>query len=141
MGKTGLHSDLVQSLWVSLVIRQFHPFNLSNQYTITRWAQFIVYIRNNNNNNNNKQQHKIRHYKQNYHGKKYNKQKQIANADCADSGTHISTPNIGKRIIHRQDTVCAQLRFNICKEIGVKLDNKHGINMYQNYKKQVMKVR
>jgi hypothetical protein len=27
--------------------------------------------------------------------------------------------------IKRQDTVCAQLQFNTCKEIGVKLDNEH----------------
>ena len=27
--------------------------------------------------------------------------------------------------IKRHDTVCAQLHFNVCKEIGVKLDNKH----------------
>jgi len=35
-------------------------------------------------------------------------------------------PNIGKRTIHkRHDRVCAQLHFNICKERGVKLNNKH----------------
>ena len=25
----------------------------------------------------------------------------------------------------RRDTVCAHLHFNVCKEIGVKLENKH----------------
>jgi len=28
--------------------------------------------------------------------------------------------------INRYDTVCAQLLFNICKDTGVKLDNRHG---------------
>jgi hypothetical protein len=32
----------------------------------------------------------------------------------------------------RYDMVCAQLHFNICKEIGVKLDKNTGMNMYQN---------
>jgi hypothetical protein len=30
-----------------------------------------------------------------------------------------------EQYIKRHDTVCAELLFNICKEIGVKLDNKH----------------
>ena len=30
-----------------------------------------------------------------------------------------------ERYIKGHDKVCAQLHFNICKEIGVKLDNKH----------------
>ena len=30
-----------------------------------------------------------------------------------------------EQYIKRHDRVCAQLHFNICKEIGVKLDNKH----------------
>ena len=30
-----------------------------------------------------------------------------------------------EQYIKRHDTVCAQLHFNKCKEIGVKLDNKH----------------
>jgi hypothetical protein len=30
-----------------------------------------------------------------------------------------------EQYVKRQDGVCAQLHFNICKEIGVKLDNKH----------------
>jgi hypothetical protein len=35
-------------------------------------------------------------------------------------------PSAGKRTIHkRSDTVCAQLHFNICKEIGVKLDKQY----------------
>jgi hypothetical protein len=36
-------------------------------------------------------------------------------------------PNIGKRAIQKETrySVCAQLHFNICKEIGVKLDNEH----------------
>ena len=29
-----------------------------------------------------------------------------------------------EQYIKRRDTVCGQLHFNICKEIGVKLDNK-----------------
>jgi hypothetical protein len=48
-----------------------------------------------------------------------------------------------EQYVKRHARVCAELHFNIlvCKEIGVKLDNKPGINMYQNYKKQVAKVR
>ena len=35
-------------------------------------------------------------------------------------------PNIAKeQYIKRHDIVCAQLHFNICKEIGVKFENKH----------------
>ena len=35
-------------------------------------------------------------------------------------------PNIGKKqYIQRQGRACAEQHFNICKEIGVKLDNKH----------------
>ena len=30
-----------------------------------------------------------------------------------------------EQYIKRHDRVCAQLHFNICKKIGVKLDNKH----------------
>jgi len=33
--------------------------------------------------------------------------------------------NLKKHYIKRHDRVCAQLHFNICKEIGVKLDNEH----------------
>jgi hypothetical protein len=33
-------------------------------------------------------------------------------------------PNIGKTAIHKEIRVCAQLHFNICKEIKVKSDNK-----------------
>jgi hypothetical protein len=46
-----------------------------------------------------------------------------------------------EKYIKRHDRVCAQLHFNICKETGVKLDNKH---LYDNVPisvKQVMKVR
>jgi len=31
---------------------------------------------------------------------------------------------------NNNNRVCAQLLFNICKEIGVKLDNKHGMTLY-----------
>jgi len=31
-----------------------------------------------------------------------------------------------EQYIKRHDRVCAELHFNICKETGVKLDNKHG---------------
>jgi hypothetical protein len=35
-------------------------------------------------------------------------------------------PIIGKRTIQKEtDIVCAQHHFNICKGIGVKLDNEH----------------
>jgi hypothetical protein len=35
-------------------------------------------------------------------------------------------PNVGKRTIHRDMIrMCAELNFNMWKEIGVKLDNKH----------------
>ena len=30
-----------------------------------------------------------------------------------------------EQYIQRHDTVCAQIHFNICKETGVKLDNRH----------------
>ena len=30
-----------------------------------------------------------------------------------------------EQYIMRYDSVCAQLHFNICKEIGIKLNNKH----------------
>jgi hypothetical protein len=41
-----------------------------------------------------------------------------------------------ERYIKRQDRVCTQLHFNICRETGVKLDKKTGMNMYQNQQKQ-----
>jgi hypothetical protein len=34
-------------------------------------------------------------------------------------------PNIGKRTTHRHDRACSRLHFNICVEIGVKLDDEH----------------
>ena len=35
-------------------------------------------------------------------------------------------PNTGERTIHKGHyRMCAQLHFNICQEIGVKLDNEH----------------
>ena len=38
-------------------------------------------------------------------------------------------PNTGKRRVHKKTLVCvcvcAQLHFNMCKETGVQLDNKH----------------
>ena len=38
----------------------------------------------------------------------------------------IIITNTGKRTVHKKhDRVCAQLRFNICKETGVQLDKKH----------------
>ena len=40
--------------------------------------------------------------------------------------------------INRHDTVCAQLHFNICKEMGVKLDSRH---RYDLILEQVMNVR
>ena len=45
--------------------------------------------------------------------------------------------------IERHDRVCAELHFNICKEIGVKLDSEQWYDhvQYQNQSKQVMKVR
>ena len=47
--------------------------------------------------------------------------------------------DIGKSIIHKKyDTVCADLHFNICKEMGVKLDNNHRCDLVP---KQVMNVR
>jgi hypothetical protein len=46
-----------------------------------------------------------------------------------------------EKYIKRYDRVCAQLHFNICKEIGVKLDNKYSYDMYQNQSKQVMNIR
>jgi len=33
--------------------------------------------------------------------------------------------NIDKKTMQRHDTVCAQVHFNICKEIGAKLDKEH----------------
>jgi len=38
----------------------------------------------------------------------------------------LACPTLAKeRYIKKQDRVCAQLHFNICKETGVQLDNKH----------------
>jgi len=37
--------------------------------------------------------------------------------------------------------VCAQLHFNICKEIGVKLDNKYWYDHVPKSVEQIMKVR
>ena len=38
----------------------------------------------------------------------------------------LSCPLVAnEQYIKRHDTVCAQLHFNTCKEIGVKLENKH----------------
>ena len=59
------------------------------------------------------------------------KQKQVANADCKqfdEAMEHIvsACPILAEeQYIKRHDRVCAELHFNICKEIGVKLDNKH----------------
>ena len=36
-----------------------------------------------------------------------------------------------EQYVKRHDKVTAQLHFNICKEIGVQMDKKHGTNMYQ----------
>jgi hypothetical protein len=56
--------------------------------------------------------------------------KQIANADCQrfDEAVEriISCPILAKeQDIKRHDTLCAEMHFNICKEIGVKLDDEH----------------
>jgi hypothetical protein len=53
--------------------------------------------------------------------------KQAANADCVNSLTihHITPacPILAKeKYIKRHDTVYSVLHFNICKEMGVKLD-------------------
>jgi len=45
-----------------------------------------------------------------------------------DTVEHIisACPILAKeQCIKRHDRMCAQLHFNICKEIGVKLDNEH----------------
>ena len=45
-----------------------------------------------------------------------------------DAVEHIisALPILAKEhYIKRRDRVCAELHFDICKEIGVKLDNKH----------------
>ena len=70
--------------------------------------------------NNNK------HYKTNIMQHIYCKQKQVANADYGNiwRGTRAhctNVPNISKRTnVRRQDRACAQLDFNIGKEIGLK---------------------
>jgi hypothetical protein len=57
------------------------------------------------------------------------KQEQIANADYKqfdETVEHIisACPILAKeQYTKKHDRVCAQLHFNICKEIGVKLDN------------------
>jgi len=61
---------------------------------------------------------------------KYYKQEQIANADYkqfVETVEHIISvcPVLAKeQYTKRHDLVCAQLHFNLCKEIGLKLDNK-----------------
>jgi len=60
-----------------------------------------------------------------------------------DTVEHIisACPILAKEQDTKQhDRVCAQLHFNICKEIGVKSDN-NGMTTYQNQSKQVMKLR
>jgi hypothetical protein len=45
-----------------------------------------------------------------------------------ETGEHIisACPLLAKeQYIMRYDSVCAQLHFNICKEIGIKLNNEH----------------
>ena len=61
----------------------------------------------------------------------YYKQKQRANADCKqfdETVEHIVSgcPILPKeQYIKRHDRLCAQLHFNVCKEIGVKLESNH----------------
>jgi hypothetical protein len=50
-------------------------------------------------------------------------------------------PNNNNNNNNNNNSVRAQLLFDICKEIGVKLDNEHGMTLYQNQSKQVMKVK
>ena len=47
------------------------------------------------------------------------------NKQFDDTLNHTSMPNNSKKTINRHDRMCAQLHFNTCKEIRVKLDNKH----------------
>ena len=76
---------------------------------------------------------------------KYYKQKEKANGDNINSlmkqETHHKTacPILAKeQYINRHDTVCEQLYFNTCKEIGVKNQTtNNGMAMYQNQSKQV----
>jgi hypothetical protein len=63
---------------------------------------------------------------------KYYKQKQLATAVSVKKYNETvenilsACPILAKeQFIKRHDRVCAQLHFNICKETGVKLDNKH----------------
>jgi hypothetical protein len=65
---------------------------------------------------------------------KYYKQKQTANADsvnnlmrqCNMQHNISACPILAKeQYMKRHYRVCAQLRFNICQELGVKLGNKH----------------
>jgi hypothetical protein len=46
-----------------------------------------------------------------------------------------------EKYVKRHDGVCAQLDFNICKEIGVKLDNKHWYDRVPKSIEQILKVR
>jgi len=44
-----------------------------------------------------------------------------------------------EKYINRRDTVCVQTYFNLCKQIGVKLDNEYWYNHVS--KSQVMKLK
>jgi len=46
-----------------------------------------------------------------------------------------------EQYIKRHGRMCAQLYFNICKEIGVKLDNKHWFDHLRKSVEQVMKIK
>jgi hypothetical protein len=62
------------------------------------------------------------------------KQKQLDTADPVEYIISTCPILAEEQYKKRHDRVCAQLHFNICKEIRVKLDNKH---LYENVLKSV----
>jgi hypothetical protein len=78
---------------------------------------------------------------------KYYKQQHIANADSVNNLIRLehiisACPVLAKeQYIKRHDRVCAQLHFNIRREIRVKLENKHWYDHVPKSVEQVMKVR
>jgi hypothetical protein len=53
----------------------------------------------------------------------------------------LACPILAKeQYIKRHDTVCAQLHFNICKGIGVKLTKNTGMRLHENQQKEGKKT-
>jgi hypothetical protein len=58
--------------------------------------------------------------------------------DCTVSACPVLAK---EQYTNRHNRVCAQLNFNICKELGVKLDSELWYEQYRNQQKQVKRAR